>query len=684
MYYFFSKRIFLFAVCSCLLAESGLALPMEPDDSTRVYTIREVTVTESYRNAEIRSSSPLQILSSKQIGNLNALQVSDAVKYFAGVAVKDYGGIGGLKTVSVRSLGAAHTAVSYDGISLSDIQTGQIDIGRFSLENVDMLSLSNGQSDNIFQPARLFASAAVLNIRTLTPRFEGANYMHASSSVKGGSFGMINPSLWLQYKLSQKYALSFSSEWLSADGQYPYKLYHGGEGDSVSNEKRKNTDVKNLRLEAALHGNFSANENGYIKAYYYHSQRGLPGATILYNTLNFSSQRLSDATFFLQGHYQNNLSEMFSIQGNAKFNHGYLHYLDPTYLNEAGKQESVYRQNEYYLSLSTLYKALPHLSLAISSDGSINSLDAGFESDSVTNEFPKPVRYNLLSVVAAKYVSEQVLATASLLSTLVKETVQKGDAGSNYNRLSPYISITYKPLLKSDLRLRAFYKNIFRLPTFNDLYYSRIGNIHLRPETTDQFDIGITYAVTLGKAIPLVSFSVDGYRNDVRDKIVAMPTKNIFVWSMVNLGKVRITGVDISGEASVSAGKKLTILLGGTYTYQRALDVTDPESSTYLHQVPYTPRVSGSSRLSIETPWVNFAYSLLWSGKRYSTFQNFAMNRLAAYSDHSLSLSKSFSLTNHKFNFKLEALNFLNENYMIVKWFPMPGRSFRGTISWTF
>ncbi len=684
MYYFFSKRIFLFAVFSCLLAEVSFALSKDAEDSTRVYTIREVRVTESYRNAEIRSSSPLQILSSKQIGNLNALQVSDAVKYFAGVAVKDYGGIGGLKTVSVRSLGAAHTAVSYDGISLSDTQTGQIDIGRFSLENVDMLSLSNGQSDNIFQPARLFASAAVLNIRTLTPRFEGANYIHARASLKGGSFGMINPSLWLQYKLSRKYALSFSSEWLSADGQYPYKLYHGGEGDSVSNEKRKNTDVKNLRLEAALHGSLSEKENGYIKAYYYHSERGLPGAIILYNTENFSSQRLSDATFFLQGHYQNILSEMFSIQGNAKFNHGYLHYLDPTYLNETGRQESFYRQNEYYLSLSALYKALPHLSFAVSSDGFINALGAEFESDSVTNEFPKPVRYNLLSVVAAKYVSEHVLATASLLSTLVKETVQKGSAGSNYNRLSPYVSVTYKPLQNSDLRFRAFYKNIFRLPTFNDLYYSRIGNIHLKPETTNQFDIGITYAVSLGKTIPLVSFTVDGYRNHVRDKIMAMPTKNIFVWSMVNLGKVRITGVDISGEASVSAGEKLTILFGGTYTYQRALDVTDPEGSTYLHQVPYMPRVSGSGRLSLETPWVNFAYSLLWSGKRYSTFQNFAVNRLASYSDHSLSVSKSFSLLNQKLNFKFEALNLLNENYMIVKWFPMPGRSFRGTLSWTF
>ena len=44
-----------------------------------------------------------------------------------------------------------------------------VDIGRFSLENVDRLMLSNGQSDQIFQPARFFASAGILNIQTLTP-----------------------------------------------------------------------------------------------------------------------------------------------------------------------------------------------------------------------------------------------------------------------------------------------------------------------------------------------------------------------------------------------------------------------------------------------------------------------------------------------------------------------------------
>lgn len=669
----------------CFLVSSLVIFADGRPDTTKTYEISEVTVTEQYRNTEVRASAPLQILSAKQIDKLNSLLVSDAVKYFSGVTVKDYGGIGGLKTVSVRSLGAAHTAVSYDGITLTDCQTGQIDVGRFSLDNVDMLSLNNGQSDNIFQPARMFASSALLNIRTLSPKFGNNRTLNGKASLKSGSFGLLNPSFLLQQKLSSKFAATLSAEWLSANGEYPYLLQHSYLGDgSTSNEIRKNSDVQNIRIECALHANFSENQSGYLKAYFYHSERGLPGGTILYNEGAFTSQRMWDKTFFVQSHYENHFSKLLSLQLNAKYHHGYLHYSDTVVLNSVGYEESIFRQNEYYASAALLYKAFSNFSFSFSTDASVNNMFAEFENEALTESFAKPVRYSLLSVLAAKYVSENVLATASLLSTLVTETVENGTAADNRNRLSPYVSVTYKPFNKYDLRLRAFYKNIFRLPSFNDLYYARIGNADLRPESTNQFNLGVTYALSPAKWLPLLSVTTDVYRNHVKDKIVAMPTKNLFKWSMLNLGKVEITGLDFTVETSILATKKLSFVLGGTYTYQRALDATSSNESTYGHQIPYTPRISGSGRFAVETPWVDVAYSLLWSGKRYALFQNYAENRLPGYSDHSISASRSFKLKDKTLSVSAEALNLLNENYAIVKWFPMPGRSIRGTVSLKF
>ena len=671
----FTVHPFLWLLFPCMLHAQQKQQP----DTIKSQTFQEVTVTEKYISSEVRSTAPLQILTSKSIEGLNVLQVSDAVKYFSGVTVKDYGGIGGLKTISVRSLGGNHTAVSYDGITLTDNQTGQIDLGRFSLDNVDMISLNIGQSDNIFQPARLFASASVLNIRTLSPVFLTNKRINGKISMKAGSFGLVNPTLLLEGKVSRKVSASFSGEWLSADGKYPYTLHYGPSAkDSTSKETRQNTDVRNVRLEAALYAAFSEKENGYIKSYFYQSERGLPGPTILNNAENSSKQRIWDNTFFTQAHYEKEFSKSWAFQSNAKFNSGYVHYLDPTYLNIDGKLENIYRQTEYYGSASVLFRAMDNLSFSASTDGSWTTLSSD------ATDFAFPTRLSWLSAMAAKYVTNQVLATASVLSTEVHEMVKTGSAASDYHKLSPYMSLSVKPFESTDLRIRLFYKNIFRLPSFNDLYYAYAGNKDLKPEKTNQVNLGLTYNFSINTWMPLLSLTLDGYHNDVTDKIVAFPNKDTFSWTIINYGEVVIDGLDMTAETTLQPWKKVGVLLGTNYTYQRALNVTDRLDGNYDNQLPYTPRISGSGKVGIITPWVNVSYSLLWSGHRYAVNQNYVENRLPAYFDHSLSLSRSVQCKSGLVHMNLEILNLLNTNYEIVKWFPMPGRSFRATVSLKF
>ena len=643
-------------------------------DTTR---LDEVVVVATRSKASSRATAPLQTISADKIKDMNALQVSDAIKHFSGVTVKDYGGIGGLKTVSVRSLGAAHTAVSYDGVTINDSQNGQIDIGRFSLDNVDMLSLANGQGDDIFQPARLFASAAVLNIRSKRPEFT-ARPFRGQLSMKGGSFGLLNPALYLEGRLSKCLALTGSAEWMSANGRYPYVLHYGdAEGDSTSLERRQNTDVKNLRTEMTLFGQDSV-QNGSLKAYYYYSQRGLPGATIFYNTANFSSQRLWDQNAFVQGHYRRTLGRKWAVQLNAKYNYSYTRYLDPEYLSSSGKDENLYHQHEYYLSLSGLYRPIDNLTLSLSTDGSISTLSADLV------EFARPMRYLWLTSVACKYVNEWVTATASLLLTAVKDVTKVGTAADDHFRPSPYISASFRPFSEVNLRFRVFYKNIFRLPTFNDLYYGRVGNRNLKPENTNQYNVGITYQTRITKYVPLFSLTVDAYHNSVENKIVSYPTKNIYTWTMLNYGRVSITGVDVNGEISIAPHKDVTIHLGASYTYNRALNVTDPSSRDYRHQIPYTPRISGAANASLATTWFTLSYSLVWSGHRYAVNQNYAENRVPGYYDHSLSLNHEWKIRNHRLSANVECLNLTNKNYTVVRYFPMPGRSWRATVCWKF
>ena len=106
----------------------------------------EVVVTaKSYKEV-----IPAQKLSGEELKSMNSFSVADAIRYFSGIQIKDYGGIGGLKTVDIRSMGTNHMGVFYDGIQLGNAQNGQIDLGKFSLDNIESISLYNGQKVRFF------------------------------------------------------------------------------------------------------------------------------------------------------------------------------------------------------------------------------------------------------------------------------------------------------------------------------------------------------------------------------------------------------------------------------------------------------------------------------------------------------------------------------------------------------
>ena len=111
-----------------------------PQDS--LYHIREVVVTGRVVR---REAIPVQELSGERLQRLNSHNVADALRYFSGIQIKDYGGVGGLKTVNIRSMGTNHVGVFYDGIELGNAQNGTVDLGRFSLDNMESVTLYNGQ-----------------------------------------------------------------------------------------------------------------------------------------------------------------------------------------------------------------------------------------------------------------------------------------------------------------------------------------------------------------------------------------------------------------------------------------------------------------------------------------------------------------------------------------------------------
>ncbi len=151
-----------------------------------VLHVREVIVVSKPSQRDV---VPAQTLSGEQLQRLSSHSVADAMRYFSGIQIKDYGGVGGIKTINVRSMGSSHLGVFYDGIELGNAQNGQIDLGQFSLDNVEAISLYNGQKSAIFQSASDFGNAGSVYIRTKRPSFSNGKDYNLKFKAKYGSSG---------------------------------------------------------------------------------------------------------------------------------------------------------------------------------------------------------------------------------------------------------------------------------------------------------------------------------------------------------------------------------------------------------------------------------------------------------------------------------------------------------------
>ena len=179
-----------------------------------------------------------------------------------------------------------------------------------------------------------------------------------------------------------------------------------------------------------------------------------------------------------------------------------------------------------------------------------------------------------------------------------------------------------------------------------------------------------------------VSLQADGYYNKVKDKIVAIPT--LFVWKTMNLGKVDILGTDVNLGAVLSFGAGMRMKVNGSWSYQYAVDVTSPTDKNYRHQIPYTPRNSGTLSVSLLNRWVDAGYMMNGVGERYALPQNTESNRIAGYVEHSVSLSRSFEVGRCIAALQLECQNFTDVQYEVIQYYPMPGRSYRITVKVNF
>lgn len=602
-------------------------------------------------------------------------QVADALLLFSGVQIKDYGGIGGLKTINVRSLGSEHTGVFIDGIQVENAQNCQVDLGRFSTDGLASIRLFNGLRDGEILSAKEYSAASSVHLESGVPIFRNGGKRNLSLRIKGGSFGTFSPSASLERRLSGKTSARVSGEFLHTNGRYRFTEYD-------TSMVRRNSDLSSFRAEGQVFHHGESDWNA--KAYWYDSERGLPGPVVRRPAGAVTSlDRQADRNFFAQGSWRkvSKGSGYWGIESLAKgkYSRDYTRYItDPSNDPQAMPTDNRYTQQAGYLSLSQLFRHSCGFSLNIAEDLQLNHLDANLMN------FVYPKRWSSWTAVAGRFNRGGLSISASLSGILAFDTFRKGSEGGGFSKsdktrrfLIPTFSAIYST--GNHLTFSGFVKRSCRMPSFNDLYYTLVGNSDLEPETAWQFDLGVQRNDLIAGWLSSDA-KAEVYHNKVTDKIVAVPTSNQFRWSMYNIGKVSVYGADLKWSLGCRLLGKGRCGVTARYSYQKATDLSSPDFSSYKGQIPYIPLHSGS--ISADASWNGWRADISWiaTGKRWSSSVNLSQFKIDPWSTMDIILSKAFGGVTLKLNLR----NVFNEQYEIVRGYPMPGTNFRLSLDYSF
>lgn len=554
----------------------------------------------------------------------HSISISDAFSSVPGIYVCDYGGLAGLKNVSLRGLGSPHATIYLDGVRVGNVQAGQTDLGMLDLGNCGDAVIDYAQNS--------------LSFNTAKPLF-GERDIKGNVRFRGGSFGTYEPSGRLDFKLSDKVCLSAAASALFSKGDFPLQ-------DGTA---RMNNDIRQLRASVDSWG-LMAGGDWHAKAYYNGAERGTPGS------LSWpSTDRQKDCNAFIQGVVRKHFSPLYLFSASAKLSHDNLLYLSD-WGNNRYTQTEAQVNSSHKFSITSWFDA---------------SLSADFQWDGLDSDLYDNARSSVFATVSAAFHPDRLKADLALEYA---GTFDRG--GQNRNTLSPSADIRWNAL--EGLDIVAFARRAYRTPTFNELYYPGYGNPDLKAEDAWLSDIGLEYHKAIGSGWSLQA-KADGFLNYLKNKIVSAPTEeDPNIWLPYNIGIVHMAGADARMELIFARGNWKTSF-SARYSYQNAIDKT-PDSYSYGQQIPFISKhtVCLGADFSYKGWFAVLGWN--WRGGRYDS-----AGRIPDYNTLDLNAGKSIKLPkDFLLEVKFIARNLTDCRYELAGGYPMPGRAFYGEIDFKF
>ena len=589
-----------------------------------LHTGSDVPVSDSLDAVVVTADRGVIVSRADTLSLNSSFAVSDVLLQSPGLHVGDNGGSAGLKTVSLRGMGSAHTAIYIDGVRVGNVQSGQNDLGMLGFENYSSAVVDYAQNSISFKTAR--------------PQF-GSSPVAGNVRFSAGSFGTFLPSARMDFRLSDRLALSANASGVFSKGEFPY-----GDG-----QIRTNNDISQMRAGLDLFGNMAWGDY-HVKAYYNGAERGTPGSTSYP-----SDDRQKDMNAFVQGVLKKTFSQLYTLHVSAKGS-----YDDIFYSSSWG--DSRYGQTELQLNTAHDFQIRDWWKLTFAADARF---------DGLKSDMYEASRITALSAIASSFRTDRFMANVAL----EYEGAYDRD-GLSRNAFSPSADLRFTAFDGFDIV--AFGRRAYRIPTFNELYYVGYGNPDLRPENAWLTDIGVDFRRSVTTDLTLRA-KADAFLNLLTDKIISAPTEyDPAIWAPYNIGKVRSAGLDAIFGISYVAGD-LKVSFDARYSYQSAVDVT-PDSYSFRQQIPYVAR--HTVVLNAMAAWRGWTVAPVWQMRAGRTD---GYGELPDWNTLDLNMSKAFSLPRTgPVALKLTVKNIFDCRYETVSGYPMPGRSVMGGIEYVF
>jgi iron complex outermembrane receptor protein len=218
--------------------------------------------------------------------------------------------------------------------------------------------------------------------------------------------------------------------------------------------------------------------------------------------------------------------------------------------------------------------------------------------------------------------------------------------------------------------LRAHASRNYRLPTFNDLFWTNGGNPNLNPETAYQTEAGVSYNNKSFK------FYLTGYYNDITNMIRWLPD-GFGIWRSENTLEVETYGIEAMLNYTYKINDEQAFFFNSNYAY------TASKNQATGNQLIYVPFHTANANLTYTYSDWDVGLTWLYNGSVFTQTDNNPDRIVSDFNLFDIQISKRFP---NAFNSKLSlrALNIFDLAYEAVDNRPMPGRALNIQLLTTF